>query len=255
MDKVSINNISLAYERRGKGTPLVLLHGYPLDHTIWNEVVPFLEDEFDLIVPDLRGFGQSTTVDTPYTMDSIAADIAGLLNHLGVEKAASAGHSMGGYVALTFARFYPARVLGLGLISSQLLADPPDRKEGRYATAAQVAEQGTVGVVEAMTPKLSTDERVQAVVRGIMEKQPAAGVIGALKAMAERPDSTELLATFKFPVLVLHGDADALIPVERAREVKTELPGAELVVLPGVGHMPMLDAPEATAAALRKLAE
>lgn len=255
MEKVNINNVTLAYERRGRGTPLVLLHGYPLDHTIWNETAPFLEDQFDLILPDLRGFGDSTTVDSPYTMDSIAADIAGLLNHLGIEKTAIAGHSMGGYVALTFARLYPARVRGLGLISSQVPADPPDRKEGRYATAAQVSENGTVGVVEAMTPKLSTDQRVQSIVRGIMEKQSAAGVIGALKAMAERLDSTELLAAFKFPVVVLHGDADALIPAERAREVKAALAQAELAVLPGVGHMPMLEAPEATAAALRKLAE
>jgi len=254
MDKISINNITLAYTRRGKGTPLVLLHGYPLDRSIWNETAPFLEDEFDLILPDLRGFGESTTVEMPYTMDSLAADIAGLLNHLGIEKAAIAGHSMGGYVALTFARLYPERLLGLGLISTQLAADPPDRKEGRYATAAQVAEKGVIVVAEAMTPKLSADERVQSMVRSLMEGQSSAGVIGALKAIAERLDSGDLLKNFKFPVLVLHGDADALIPVERAREVKAALPGAELIELPGVGHMPMLEAPEATAVALRKLA-
>jgi 3-oxoadipate enol-lactonase len=255
MEKISINNISLAYTRTGKGTPLVLLHGFPLDHTIWNDVSPLLGEKFDLIIPDLRGSGESTTVEMPYTMDSMAADVAGLLNHLGVEKAAIAGHSMGGYVALTFARLYPERVLGLGLVSTQLAADPADRKEGRYATAAQVAEKGVIVVAEAMTSKLSSDQRVQGIVRNIMEGQSSAGVIGALKAIAERPDSTDLIKTFKFPVVVLHGEADALIPVDRARDVKAALPGAELIELPGIGHMPMLEAPDATAGALSKLAK
>jgi 3-oxoadipate enol-lactonase len=254
MEKFTVNNITLAYMRRGQGTPLVLLHGYPLDHRIWDELVALLEDKFDLILPDLRGFGESTTVESPYTMDGIASDIAGLLNHLGVEKTYIAGHSMGGYVALTFAKLYPARVLGLGLVSSQLAADPPDRKEGRYATAAQVAENGIVGVVEAMTPKLSTDERVQSFVRRVMEEQSTAGVIGALKAMAERLDSADVVKSFELPVVVLHGDADALIPIERARDVKAASARVELVELPGVGHMPMLEVAEETAAGLRKLA-
>src|SRR5690606_26707198 len=110
MNKLNVNGIELAYARRGKGSPLVLLHGYPLDHHIWDAVTPLLENEFDLILPDLRGFGQSTTVETPYTLDDFAADIAGLLDQLGIPKAALAGHSMGGYVALAFVNRYPERV-------------------------------------------------------------------------------------------------------------------------------------------------
>ncbi len=119
MDTLEINGIRLAYDRRGKGKPLVLLHGYPLDHHLWDEVVPLLEDQFDIILPDLRGFGRSSTVDSFYTMEDIASDIAGLLDSLGIQKAAIVGHSMGGYVALAFARLYPGRVTGLGLVSSQ----------------------------------------------------------------------------------------------------------------------------------------
>ncbi len=124
MEKVNVNGIHLAYDRRGKGTPLVLLHGYPLDHHLWDESLPLLEDTFDVILPDLRGFGESSTVDSSYTMDDYASDIAGLLDQLGIQKTAIAGHSMGGYVALAFARLYPERVSGLGLVSSQVLADP-----------------------------------------------------------------------------------------------------------------------------------
>jgi 3-oxoadipate enol-lactonase len=123
MNTVAINGINLAYTSRGKGTPLVLLHGYPLDHTSWDEVATLLENKFDVITTDLRGFGQSTTVETPYTMSDMAADLDGLLDYLKIEKVALAGHSMGGYVALAFAKKYPQRVNALGLVSSQAAAD------------------------------------------------------------------------------------------------------------------------------------
>ena len=254
MDKMKINNLELAYVRRGKGTPLVLLHGFPLDHHLWDDIASLLEDRFDLILPDLRGFGESTTVDAPYSMDDYASDIAGLLDQLGIQKAVIAGHSMGGYVALAFARLYPARVSGLALISSQVLADPPDRKEGRYKSAADVAEKGIGGVVEAMTSKFTSDARLQTIARSIMEKQKPGAYIGALKAMAERTDSTSLLSTFKFPVMVVHGEADALIPVARAHEVKAALPDSYYVELKDTGHVPMLEAAKETAEALLRLA-
>lgn len=254
MEKVNVNGVQLAYERRGKGTPLVLLHGFPLDHHLWDEVVPLLEDTFDVILPDLRGFGESTTVDSPYSMDDYASDIAGLLDQLGVQKAAIVGHSMGGYAALAFARLYPERVSGLGLISSQVLADAPERKEGRYKSAADVSANGIESVVATMTPKFTTDERLQSYARESMEQQQPAAYVGALKAMAERADSTALLPSFNFPVVIVHGDADALIPIDRAREVKEALPQAHLVEISGAGHIPMLEAKEKTAEALKHLA-
>jgi 3-oxoadipate enol-lactonase len=254
MEKIKINEIELAYTRRGKGTPLVLLHGYPLDHHLWDDVAPLLEDTFDLILPDLRGFGESTTVDSAFTVDDYASDIAGLLDQLGIQKTAIVGHSMGGYVALAFARLYPERVSGLGLVSSQVLADPPDRKEGRYKSAADVSDKGIGGVVETMTPKFTSDERLQAFARESMERQRPAAFIGALKAMAERMDSTPQLSSFKFPVVIIHGEADALIPIDRAREVKNAIPHAHLVELNGAGHMPMMEAKEETARALKHLA-
>ena len=254
MKKLQVNGIELAYVRQGKGMPLVLLHGYPLDHRIWDDVAPLLKDTFDVIVPDLRGFGQSTTVETPYTMDDFASDIAGLLDHLGIEKAAIAGHSMGGYVTLAFARLYPERVRGLALVGSQVLADPPDRKEGRYKSVEDVAQNGIGSVVEAMTTKFTSDARLQEFARKCMEAQQPAAYIGALKAMAERQDSTPLLASMKYPVVLIHGDADVLISSERAREVKAVLPHAHLVEVPGAGHMPMMENKEMTADALKHLA-
>ena len=253
MEKVSINGIELSYERRGKGTPLVLIHGYPLDHTIWNDVLPLLENDFDLILPDVRGFGESTTVETPYTMTNIASDLAALLETLGIEKTALAGHSMGGYVALAFAKAFPDKTAGLALVSSQAAGDPPDRKEGRYKSAADVKQNGVQPVADGMTDKLSSDQRVRDFVHPLIAKQSISAVVGALGAMAEREDLTSFVAAFTHPLVLLHGDADNLIPVERAREIKSLVPSAALVELPGAGHMPMMEQPEKTAKALKML--
>ena len=254
MEKISVNGIHLAYERRGSGTPLVLVHGFPLDHHLWDEVVPLLEGTFDLILPDLRGFGESSVVDSTGSLNDYAADIAGLLDHLNIRQAAIAGHSMGGYIALAFVRLFPERVRGLGLIGSQVLADPPERKEGRYKSAADVAENGIGSVVETMTPKFTPNETLQAYARTSMGRQPAAAYVAALRSMAERQDSTPLLASFNFPVVLVHGDADALVPIDRAREVKAAVPHAHLVEISGAGHMPMMEDSQKTAEALRHLA-
>lgn len=249
--KLNIDGIDIAYVRRGTGVPLVLIHGYPLDHTIWDAVAPMLTDDFDLIIPDLRGFGGSDLIEADQSIIDYASDIAGLLTRLRIRKAFLAGHSMGGYAAMAFAREYPDRVAGLGMISSQVAADSPERKEGRYATARQVMADGVGSVTTAMTPKLSADPRIQEIVQAIMARQRPLAVASALQAMAERPDSTDVFSALRYPVVVLHGEADALIPVERAREMKAALGSARYTELPGVGHMPMLEQPAAVAEALR----
>jgi pimeloyl-ACP methyl ester carboxylesterase len=253
MKTVAVNGINLAYERLGKGTPLMLIHGFPLDHNSWNEVASLLKNDFDLILPDLRGFGQSTTMETPYTISDMADDLAGLLDDLKIEKIALAGHSMGGYVALAFAKKYPQRVSGLGLVSSQTAADAPEGKERRYKTAADVAEKGVGIVAEAMTPKLSADARVQAIVRVVIERQTPSAVIGALKAMAEREDLMPYLSSVTFPVALIHGNADALISIDRAKDIKAVLPSAQFVELQGAGHMPMMEFAKDTAKGLKFL--
>lgn len=253
MEKVNVNGIQITYTRKGTGKPLVLVHGYPLDHTIWDEVLPLLEDDFDIILPDLRGFGGSDVVESQYKISDMAADLVGLLDQLGIEEAAIAGHSMGGYISLAFARSYPKRVTGLGLVASQALADSTEGKSGRYNAAAEIMKSGVEPVAESMSAKLTPDERVQAYVRGLIAAQRPAGLAGALKAMAERDDSSSSLSSFQFPVVLIHGKADELIPLQRAQEIKAATPNATLAELSGIGHMPMMEDPQSTAKALRQL--
>lgn len=251
MKKVNIDGLDLAYARRGQGAPLVLIHGYPLDHSIWEPLAPFLEHDFDLIIPDLRGFGESEVMQADNSIVDYASDIAGLLTHLKIRKAYIAGHSMGGYVALAFAREYEQRVAGLALVSSQMAADPPQRKEGRLATAQQVTENGVDSVADAMAPKLSVVPGWKEFARGLILKQSRAGIAAALRAMAGRPDSSDIFKTFPFPVVIVHGDADELIPVQKGKEMKAAHPAAHFVELPGAGHLPMMEQPENVGEALR----
>jgi 3-oxoadipate enol-lactonase len=253
LETVSLDGKEIAYDRHGIGIPLVLLHGYPLDHTIWEPLIPLLLDSADLILPDLRGCGQSTLPDGIYSMTDMASDIAGLLDRLQIDKAVIAGHSMGGYVALAFARAFPDRVLGLGLVSTQALDDSPEKKEGRFKSATEILENGVQQVAESMPAKLSPNPDVKNAARSIIAAQQVPGLAGALQAMAGRQDSSPILGSMKYPVAILHGTADELIPIERAREMKASISQAELTEIEGGGHMLMLESPAQTAEALKRL--
>ena len=252
MQTFTRNSLSLAYERRGRGTPLVLIHGYPLDHSLWNEVVPLLENDFDLILPDLRGFGGSDSTNETYAMTDLADDLAALLDHLDIQSAFIAGHSMGGYVALAFAQGHASRLRGLALVSSQTAADSPEKRQARYSEAMHIAEEGIGDTVAAMTAKLSADEHVRKFVHDLMKKQKPAGYIGSLKAIAGRGDTLSVLTAASFAVSLLHGDADALIPFGKAQEIQAAVTRAQLFAIAGAGHIPMMEHPTATADALKR---
>lgn len=253
MNTLTVNGEIFTYGRQGRGAPLMLVHGFPLDHTIWEPMLSYLTEDFDVLLPDLPGFGGSGYSGPVPTMEIFAASLANLLDALNLPQVYLVGHSMGGYVSLAFARLYPKRLLGLGLVASQAMADAPERKAGRYQTAEQVAAQGVRVVAEAMSPKLSADQAHVPVLNELILKQKSESVIGSLKAIAERPDSSPSLASFDFPVALVHGLADALIPPERAREVAAQVKHAHLLELPGVGHMPMMEAPLETAGALKAM--
>jgi 3-oxoadipate enol-lactonase len=253
MLKLDVNGLQIAYTRQGKGTPLVLLHGFPLDHTIWKTVIPELEKDFNLVVPDLRGFGESSIPQAPYLLSDMAEDMATLLDDLGIKEAAIVGHSMGGYVALAFAHLFPTRLLGLGLVASQVLADTPERKAGRQQEADHILAHGVTDLADSMAEKLTTVPNIQAELRELILKQSPESAAGALRAMAERPDSTGILATLDLPVVIIHGQADRLVPIETARKAQALAMKGTLVEVEEAGHMPMMEAPQTTVEALNRL--
>lgn len=252
MARLNVNGISMAYNRRGSGTPLLLVHGFPLDGRLWELLADQLDSQFDVLMPDLRGFGESGAEVGATSMVQMAGDLAALLDLLKLPQTVVAGHSMGGYISLAFAHAYPERVLGLGLIGSQAAPDSPEGHARRYATAEQVATQGPQAVI-GMADKLTANPQFAPMLREVILRQPASGLIGGLKAMAERADARAYLPNFGFPVALVHGLADALIPPERSREMQALLPKAELLELPGVGHSPFIEAPVETAQALMSL--
>ena len=235
MEKVTTNGIQIAYNRRGRGNPLLLLHGWGADHTVWNDVASLIENDFELILPDMRGFGESSVTENNYKIRDMAADLSGFLDQLGIRKITLVGHSMGNYVSLAFIHAYPERVLGLGVISSQAQADPIERRQRLYKSAEEIMKTGVKSVLESLPPLMATDKRVQVHIRDLIERQHPAGLAGALKAMADREDSSSILSSFTFPVVVIHGIADEFMPIHRAQVIKDAIPHAILTELPKIG--------------------
>jgi 3-oxoadipate enol-lactonase len=247
--------VKLHYSEAGQGTPVVLLHGFPLSSVLWHKQQRQLSDLSRVITPDLRGHGQSPARPGVYEMETLARDVLALLDSLHIRKAAILGHSMGGYVALAAWKLAAERFLALGLIDSQAAADTEEGRQGRFKLAEKVATEGSQAVAAAMLPKLfapglaAGDPLIEQVQQMILNT-PRAGIIGSLNGMAVRHNATATLATIDVPALILTGDKDQLIPPARAEAMAAVIPKATLTIIENAGHLPMLERPDATATAL-----
>jgi pimeloyl-ACP methyl ester carboxylesterase len=254
--RLAVNGVNLAVEVRGDGPAVLFIHGYPFDHTIWTHQVAALEG-WCRIAPDLRGMGQSDAPDLGYSMETYAADLANLLDLLGAREVVLVGLSMGGYIAFEFLRRWRERVRALVLVDTRAEADTPEARMARETAAASARDQGAAAIAEAMLPKVlggSTLRSAPATVermRTMMAATPVPGIVGALGAMRDRPDSTPLLATLAgLPTLVLVGDEDEVTPPAQARLMAETIPGASLVVIRSAGHVPPLERPAETTDAI-----
>jgi 3-oxoadipate enol-lactonase len=255
-DRVMVNGVHLAVEAEGSGPAVLFIHGYPLDRTIWREALVGLNG-FRLITPDLRGMGRSDAPDLGYSIATYADDLAALLTALSEEQAIVCGLSMGGYIAFELLRRYRTRVRALILMDTRAEADSPEGRRARESAVASAREGGAAAIAEEMLPKLFAPDalkvRPQAVerVRRMIEATPVAGIIGALTAMRDRVDSTPLLPSLKdLPTLVVTGEQDILTPPDSAQRMAAAIPGARLATVPGAGHLPPVEQPEATARVL-----
>jgi YbgC/YbaW family acyl-CoA thioester hydrolase len=256
--RLTVNGVNLAVEVRGDGPAILFVHGYPFDRSIWRDQIDSL-DGYRRIAPDLRGMGQSDAPDLGYGMGTYAADLAALLDALGVNEVVLCGLSMGGYVIFEFLRHWRHRVRALILIDTRAEADSTEGRRARDTAAATARESGAGAVAEAILPKVlasGSEERAPELVervRRMMAATPVAGMAGALAAMRDRHDSTGLLPTLAgLPTLVIVGEEDVLTPPDAARRMVTLIPGARLVVIPGAGHLPPLERPSETTAEIRE---
>ncbi len=239
---------TLHYREAGQGLPLLLLHGFPLTSDSFWPQVEALSGKFRLIIPDHRGFGESEGGDQPTTMDAIAWDALAILDALAVPTAVVAGVSMGGYAALALTRLDPGRVKALVLIDTQVGADDTAGKAKREETAKAVEQKGMAVLVESMMPKLlgpGAPPEVRARVEKAIADNSPKGAAAALRGMALRPDSREIVARFAGPILVMVGAEDVITPRANAEEIAGLNARAQLVELPGAGHLSNLEAPEA----------
>lgn len=245
-----INGINLAYEERGEGLPLLLIHGFPLSGRIWQPQLEALKGDFRLIAPDLRGFGNSDAPEGPYSMDILADDMVGLLDHLGIERAVVCGMSMGGYVLLNMLDRHPHRVGGACFMVTRGGDDDAAGKERRVKLAREVLDKGAQVVSSAFASVLFSSQagdgerELIAEVCRIMERTRPSGLAGALIAMAGRPDYSHRLAGFNLPSLVIGAEFDQAIPPGESRLMAESLPDARLAIVPDAGHMAGMENPE-----------
>jgi len=243
----------LAYTVDGPkdGTPLVLLHGFPLDHTMWDDQKDLGDLGFRLVLPDLRGHGKSPTFDEPSTMARCADDVFRLMDHLGFPRFVLAGFSLGGYVALQMTVQAPERIEGLILTDTRAEPDSAEGKAGRAKTIQALQTDGMKALVESMVPKFLTErgrekhpDVVERLTRTIL-RNPVKGAIHALEGMAERPDQRPNLAKIRAPTLIVVGAEDKLTPPEAAIAMKAAIPDSQIRILTGAAHLSTLEAAEA----------
>lgn len=250
MKRVFARELEFGVVDQGQGSPLVFVHGFPLNHALFNAQIPVFADEHRVIAPDLRGFGSSVETEGTVSMEDFADDLAAILDFLDVkEPVVLCGLSMGGYIAWQFVRKYRPRLRGLVLCDTRASADAPDVVENRLKLAKMVTERGTQPVVEAMLPKavgaktLADRPEVLDAVRGMILTSDPSGVAAASRGMANRPDMTALLPAIDLPTLVVVGADDALTPVDEMRDMAAAIRGAQFKVVPEAGHLAPLENP------------
>lgn len=257
MERLRSDDAEIFYEIRGDGPPVVLLHPFPCDREFWLPVAAALESRYRLILPDLRGHGDSEIGEGPALMAKHARDVARVLDAAGIGKAAFVGCSIGGYILFEFWRRFRERVASLALCDTRPQADTAEARANRLKAAATVLEQGTEPFIESMIPKLigrrtvATRPDLVDGARAMMRKMSAEDISQVQRGMAERPDSVADLKTINVPALIAIGEEDVLATVADGELMRQNIAGSQLKVIPKAGHYAPWEQPEAMGEILR----
>lgn len=242
MARLQSSDAEIVYEVLGKGSPLVLLHPFPANHEFWLPAAQALTSRYRVILPDLRGHGDSGVGEGAATMKKHAADLARVMDDAEIGCAPLIGVSIGGYVIFEFWRQHRGRVSALALCNTKAAPDSAEARVGRLQAAVDVIERGTEPFFESMVPKLlgktARETRPDLVegARRMMRKMSPEDVALVQRGMAERPDSVPTLQTITVPTLLLTGDEDMLTGVEEAEVMRQNIAGSQLKVISKAGH-------------------
>ena len=258
MEHLRSDDAKIFYEVRGSGPPVVLLHPFPCDREFWNPIAAALESRYRLILPDLRGHGDSEIGEGPALMSKHAGDISRVLDATGIGKAAFIGCSIGGYILFEFWRRFRERVTALALCDTRPQPDTAEARANRLKAAAAVLEQGTEPFIESMVPKLmgrttvATRPDLVDGARAMMRKMSAEDISQVQQGMAERPDSVADLKTINVPTLIAIGEEDVLSTVADGELMRQNIAGSQLKVIPKAGHYAPWEQPELAGKILRQ---
>jgi pimeloyl-ACP methyl ester carboxylesterase len=258
MQRIKSVDTEIVYHVLGEGPPVVLLHPFPANHEFWLPVANALSARYRLILPDLRGHGDSGVGEGAATMEKHAADIFRVMDDAEVGRAPLVGVSIGGYALFEFWRQHRGRVSALGLCNTKAPADAPEARAARLQAANDVIERGTEPFFESMIPRLlgktTRETRPDLVDRALrmMRKMSPQDVAQVQQGMAERPDSVATLKTINVPTLLMTGEEDVLTGVNEAEVMRQHIPNAQLRVLPKAGHYSPWEQPEEAGRVLRQ---
>lgn len=259
MERVRCDGSNICYSDQGKGEVIVLLHGFCGSAEYWEQVIPGLSSNYRVIAPDLRGHGASEAPLGPYSIEQMADDVLGLLDLLEISECTLLGHSLGGYITLSFAQRYASRLKGFGLIHSTAYPDSEEARENRLKSVSRIQNEGITPFVDGFVPGLfaeaTASESPQLLERAkeIGYRTPPQGAAGAALAMRERPDRRDVLSATTLPVLLIAGEQDKLIPAERT--FTSDNPNVTQHVISGVGHMSLFEAPEQLAEVIKEFVQ
>jgi pimeloyl-ACP methyl ester carboxylesterase len=258
MNNLRSDDAEIFYEIRGDGPAVILLHPFPSHHEFWLPVIPALESRYRLILPDLRGHGESEVGRGPAFMAKHASDIARIMDSSGIGKAAFIVCSIGGYIVFEFLRRFRSRVSALALCNTRPQSDTPEARSDRLKSADAVLEKGTEPFLQTMIPKLvgtttlsSRPDLVEGALR-MMRKMSAEDVSLVLRGMAERPDSVPDLKYINLPTLIIMGEEDTIVSPADGELMRQNIPGSRLKLIPKAGHYAPWERPEAVAPLLRQ---
>lgn len=246
-----VNSMSLSYNYAGEGdVPVLFLHGFPFDKSMWKGQIDSLKESFCTIALDIRGFGKSTDEETHLGINLFTDDLIAFMDRRNIEKAIVCGLSMGGYIALNAVKRFPERFKALILADTQCINDSAEAKEKRMKTVEEIKQNGTDEFNENFLKSVFHPDSFQnkpeivESLREVVLANSTRSITAGLVALAERSESCSSLSTIAIPTLIICGAQDKLTPLAQSQFMHENIKGSVLKVIEGAGHVSNLEQPE-----------